>query len=71
MLTGYGIDFIIRSGSELHLDETKEFIKEAIQFRRSAQHRLDLISFIHQRQLKENHTLKPILLNRNSGHGFS
>jgi hypothetical protein len=50
MLTGFGANFFLRSRSEFNLDETKDYLKEAIQFRRSAQSRLDLLSLIQQRQ---------------------
>jgi hypothetical protein len=50
VLTGYGTNVIIQSRSEFGLDDTLDFLKEAIQFRRSAQTRLDLISLIRQRQ---------------------
>jgi hypothetical protein len=50
VLTGYVSIFILRSRSELGIDNTIDYIKEAIQFRRSAQSRLDLISLITQRQ---------------------
>jgi hypothetical protein len=60
LLTGYGMDFLIRSNPEMHLGETKEFIKEAIQFRRSAQRRLDLISLI---QLKQKDKKLPVFEN--------
>ncbi len=50
MLTGIGANYFLRSRSEFSLDDTKDYIKEAIQFRRSAQSRLDLLSLIQQRQ---------------------
>jgi hypothetical protein len=53
LLTGYGIDFIIRSSSELNINDTKEFIKEAIQFRHSAQHRLDLLALMQMRRIRK------------------
>jgi len=50
MLTGVSINYFLRSRSEFGIDDTKDYIKEAIQFRRSAQSRLDLIALIQQRQ---------------------
>ena len=50
MLTGFGLNFFLRSRSELGIDDTRDYIKEAIQFRRSAQSRLDLISLMRQRK---------------------
>ena len=51
-LTGYGAIFFIRSRSEFGRDDTVDFLKEALQFRRSAQNRLDIFSLIPQRQRK-------------------
>jgi hypothetical protein len=50
LLTAFGTNFFLRSRSEFNIDDTKDYIKEAIQFRRSAQSRLDLISLIKKRQ---------------------
>ena len=50
LITGYIVNFMIRSRSEMGVDDIQEFLKEAIQFRRSAQSRLDLLSLIQQRQ---------------------
>jgi hypothetical protein len=50
LLTGFGTDFLLRSRSAFGIDDTKDYIKEAIQFRRSGQRRLDLISLMQQRQ---------------------
>jgi hypothetical protein len=50
VLTGYCADLLLRSRSEFGIDDTIDYLKEAIQFRRSAQSRLDLISLIQQRQ---------------------
>ena len=55
MLTGFGAHYFLRSRSEYNLDETKDYIKEAIQFRRSAQSRLDLLSLIQHRQRQRTH----------------
>jgi hypothetical protein len=52
LLTGFGTSFILRSRSEIGLDDTKDYMIEALQFRRSAQSRLDLISLMRQRQKK-------------------
>jgi len=54
MLTGFGAIFFSRSNSELGIDDTTDYIKEALQFRRSGQSRLDLISFIQERQSHRN-----------------
>ena len=50
VLTGYGTFFIIRSRSAFGIEDTEDYLKEAIQFRRSGQRRLDLISLMQQRQ---------------------
>jgi hypothetical protein len=50
LLTVVGANYFLRSRSEIGLDETKDYIKEAIQFRRSAQSRLDLLSLVQQQQ---------------------
>ena len=50
LITVFGANFFLRSRSEIGLDDTKDYIKEAIQFRRSAQSRLDLLSLIQRRQ---------------------
>lgn len=50
LLTGVGANFLIQSRSAFGIDDTKDYIKEAIQFRRSAQSRLDLIALMKQRQ---------------------
>ncbi|MGD1043836.1 MAG: hypothetical protein ABR936_00760 [Bacteroidota bacterium] len=50
LLTSFGIPFFIRSRSEFGIDDTQDYIKEAIQFRRSGQRRLDLISLMQQRK---------------------
>jgi hypothetical protein len=56
MFTGFGANYFLRSRSEFNLDDTKDYIKEAIQFRRSAQRRLDLLSLIQQRQRQRTHS---------------
>jgi hypothetical protein len=48
--TGSGTVFILRSRSELGIDDTIDYMKEAIQFRRSAQTRMDLVALIKLRQ---------------------
>jgi hypothetical protein len=48
VFTGFVIHFINQSRYELRIDETQDFFKEAIQFRRSAQRRLDLLSLMRQ-----------------------
>jgi hypothetical protein len=50
VLTGYVMFFFIRSRSAFGIEDTQDYLKEAIQFRRSAQTRLDLISLIQQRR---------------------
>jgi hypothetical protein len=48
LLTGSVLNFLIQSRSETGLDDTQDFFKEAIQFRRSEQRRLDLLSLMQQ-----------------------
>jgi hypothetical protein len=60
VLTGSGMVFILRSSSEFGIDDTQDYIMEAIQFRRSGQHRLDLISLMRQRQRQRN---QPVAVN--------
>ncbi len=54
LVTGFGVKYFYGSQSEFAaddtIDDTKDYIKEAIQFRRSAQSRLDLLSLMQQRQ---------------------
>jgi hypothetical protein len=50
LVTGYGADFYLRSKSGFSTRDTQDYLKEAIQFRRSAQSRLDLLALIRQRQ---------------------
>ncbi len=50
LLTGYVINFFVESRSEIGFDDTQDFIKEAIQFRRSSQRRLDLLSLMQLRR---------------------
>jgi hypothetical protein len=57
VLTGFGINFFFRSRSAFGIDDTQDYIKEAIQFRRSGQRRLDLISLMRQRQKRRR---KPV-----------
>jgi hypothetical protein len=52
MLTGYGIDFYFRSGTDTGIDDTTDFIKEELQFRRSGQRRLDLLSLMELRKMQ-------------------
>jgi len=58
LLTGFVMHSIIQSRYELRLDDTQDFFKEAIQFRRSEQRRLDLLSLIHQ---ERKHKIKRIV----------
>jgi len=60
LLTGYGAVFILRSRSELGIDDTQDYIKEALQFRRSAQTRLDIVALIKQRQKQRIRTVPAI-----------
>jgi hypothetical protein len=48
LLTGFVMHSINQSRYELRLDDTQDFFKEAIQFRRSEQRRLDLLSLMRQ-----------------------
>ncbi len=48
--TGYFTEFILSSRSELILDETIDFIKDALQFRRSAQHRITVLELLAQKR---------------------
>jgi hypothetical protein len=54
ILTGFGTIYFRRSSSELGIDDTTDYMKEALQFRRSGQSRLDLISIIQERQSYRN-----------------
>ena len=68
IFTGFGAKYFLRSRSVFSIDDTrddiiddtKDYIKEAIQFRRSAQSRLDLISLIQQRQKRR---IQPVVGN--------
>jgi hypothetical protein len=64
ILTGFGAKYFLQSRSDFSMndtrDDTKDYIKEAIQFRRSAQSRLDLISLIQQRQIRR---IQPVVGN--------
>jgi len=50
LLTGYAIDFYVRSKGGIGVENTNEFLKEALQFRRSAQRRLDVLALMNQRR---------------------
>lgn len=52
LLTGYAIDFYVRSKDGIGVEDTNDFLKEALQFRRSAQHRLDVLELMRQRRAK-------------------
>ena len=54
LLTGCITFFFLRSKSAFGIDDTLDYLKEAIQFRRSGQRRLDLISLMQQRQRKRH-----------------
>jgi hypothetical protein len=57
ILTFIVIHSIIQSRYDLHLDDTQDFFKEAIQFRRSEQRRLDVLSLMdHERKRKKKGT---------------
>jgi hypothetical protein len=59
MLTGFVLNFIIQSRHELNIYDNFDFWKEAIQFRRSAQRRLDILTLLHQEQNRRNkHAVK-------------
>ena len=53
IITGYVAFFFLRSRSVVGIDDTLDYLKEAIQFRRSGQRRLDLISLMQQRQKRQ------------------
>jgi hypothetical protein len=53
LLTGFVLHSIIQSRYELRLDDTQDFFKEAIQFRRSKQRRLDLLSLMRQERKRK------------------
>jgi hypothetical protein len=57
LLTVVGANFFLRSRSELGLDDMKDYIKEAIQFRRSAQSRLDLLALMRQRHKRRTQSV--------------
>jgi hypothetical protein len=50
LVTGYAIDFYVRSQSGIGVEDTKEFLKEGLQFRRSAQHRLNVLEVMERRR---------------------
>ena len=54
LLTGYALEFYIRSKEELRFAETIDFFKEALQFRRSAQRRLTILDLMEQRRRRQN-----------------
>lgn len=54
LVTGYGGDFFLRAGSDFSTKDTQDYLKEAIQFRRSAQSRLDVIAFMKERRRKHH-----------------
>jgi hypothetical protein len=57
LLTGFSMFFINRSRSAFGIEDTQDYLKEAIQFRRSGQHRLDLIALMKQRQKRQPQTV--------------
>ena len=54
-LTAFFAHLIFRTRSEMEYDDTFDFIKEMLQFRRSAQHRLSVIDLIQQRRKQNRH----------------
>ncbi len=67
LVTGYGADFFLRARSDFSTRDTQDYLKEAIQFRRSAQSRLDVIALIHARRGKHGpsrHTVNHEALER-------
>jgi|WetSurMetagenome_2_1015567.scaffolds.fasta_scaffold19544_2 hypothetical protein len=58
LFTGFIFHLINQSRYDLHLDDTQDFFKEAIQFRRSQQRRLDVISLTRQeRRRNKRHSI--------------
>ncbi len=58
LFTGFVMHLINQSRYDMHLDDIQDFFKEAIQFRRSEQRRLDLLSLTRQeRRRKQKHTV--------------
>jgi hypothetical protein len=58
LLTGSILNSLLRSRSEIGLDDTQDFFTEAIQFRRSEQRRLDVLSLIQRgRKLQARRTI--------------
>ncbi len=65
LLTGFVLNFYKQSRSELQYDETMDFWKEALQFRRSEQRRLDVLSLMQkerERKQKKKNTAKDSIL---------
>jgi hypothetical protein len=60
LVTGYGADFFLRARSDFSTRDTQDYLKEAIQFRRSAQSRLDVISYIQARRSRQNRSGKSV-----------
>jgi hypothetical protein len=54
ILTGFLTNFIVQSKQELNIDDTVDFLKEAIQFRRSEQRRFDILTLLRQNQNRRN-----------------
>jgi hypothetical protein len=54
-LTAFFAHLIFRTRSEMEYDDTFDFIREMLQFRRSAQHRLSVIDLIQQRRKQNRH----------------
>ncbi|MFZ1979438.1 MAG: hypothetical protein WAV76_15900, partial [Bacteroidota bacterium] len=59
-LTVFFANFIFRTKSEMEYDNTFDFIKETLQFRRSAQHRLSVIELFQQRRQQKKYTPKAL-----------
>ena len=59
-LTVFFVHFIFRTKSEMEYDNTFDFIKETLQFRRSAQQRLSVIELFQQRQQQKKYARKAL-----------
>jgi hypothetical protein len=58
LLTVFVMNSFIRSRYDMRLDDTQDFFKEAIQFRRSEHRRLDVLSLMHkERKHKDKRTV--------------
>lgn len=64
--TGYCVEFALRSRSELILDETIDFFKEALFFRRSSQRRITVLELLEQRRIEREERRKQSKKKRNT-----